>query len=566
MPGPWLRIAACAAALLAGDATRAQGSAPPDPDAAPPANASPAAKPADSTSAPPTTAPTTPPPPATDPADAKSGSGEATAPKAPSSVPPAVESARDRARAEAEATLRRELLPQPIEPASFSALLTAIDPSLTANAGLVESFAAYTAALKAVGDDPGRRIMQLAPAGFLFDGTKESFVPRATPELLTLLSLRETAVREAEKAERALFVAVEAATPGESRRRFAIERLRLEMGRMPTAALLPSTTLSIADLVAKLRLSPEAMLAIGAPLDAYVARMTLAARERRQLLRDNAAARATIETDAGTLWRYGDEARVDEIAGSLDLLEDDEFAQELSIRDLQFESLARMRARLGAQDARRLVESFQRALHPDLFEDERVLARIAEDLLALPSLDAERTRTALDVLELSYQRLEPLGRTACEAADLILPRVLAETRDDGEPDPSGAFLDEIRGRVALIDVQRKRRIALKESLQRLRALLGDDSAVLAARFDDLSAAMAAMERADLFERRSLLAREAEIVAVATAADDAGDNAAGDAAGTAPKATPASNPPAQPQPPAPDSSRSGRGSRRPFRNP
>ena len=289
---------------------------------------------------------------------------------------PAGESARDRARADAAAALERSLIPQPIEPAAFAAFLASIDPALTANSGVTDAFAAYTAAIKALAADPGRRLLQLAPAAYLFDGTKEEFAPRATPELVTLLSLRDDAARDAEKAERALLVAVEAATPGESRRRFALERLRLEMGRMPTAALLPSTTLSIPDIVAKLKLAPEAMLAVLPELETYAKRMTQAARERRLLLRENDALRASVETAAGTLWRYGDAENAAETARALAEIEDGEFAQELAIREIQFDAIARIRARLGAADARRVVESFQRTLHPDLFEDERVLARI----------------------------------------------------------------------------------------------------------------------------------------------------------------------------------------------
>ena len=484
------------------------------------------------------------------------------------------ESPRDRVRADAEAALHRSLVPQAMEPAAFSAFLASIDPALTSSEGLVDAFATYTAAMKALAADPGRRMLQLAPAAYLFDGAKEAFAPRATPELVTLLSLRDDAVRDAEKAEKALLVAVEAATPGESRRRFVLERLRLEMGRMPTAALLPSTTLSVADIVAKLKFGPDAMLSIGPTLDSYAARMTDAARARRGLLRDNDALRASVETTAGTLWRYGDRENAAETARALAEIDDGEFAQELEIREIQFDAVARLRARLGALDARRLVESFQRSLHPDLFEDERVLGRIAEELLALPSLDADRTQVAIDVLELSYQRLEPLGRAACEAADLVLPRVLAGLRDDGALDSSGAYLDEIRGRIALLDVQRRRRVALKESMQRLRAVLGDGSAELAARFEDLASSMQASERADIFERRALATRDAEIVAllgeglpVGLAQDTPAPESETDAAG-APSATGRADDAPGQRPTTQDSqrNRSTRGTRRGLGSP
>lgn len=549
---PWIAAAAALATMVAAHAQDAKPPAQQDRTPAQPA---------------PTSPPATKPP---SPADPKSP-GDATKPESTESKsePSSAESPRDRARADAEAALHRSLIPQPIEPAAFAAFLASIDPGLTANDAVTDAFATYTAAMKALAADPGRRMLQLAPAAYLFDGAKEAFAPRATPELVALLSLRDDAARDAEKAERTLLLAVEAATPGESRRRFVLERLRLEMGRMPTAALLPSTTLSVVDTVAKLKLSPEAMLATVTELETYAKRMTQAARERRLLLRENDALRASVETAAGTLWRYGDAENAAETARALAEIEDGEFAQELAIREIQFDAIARLRARLGTADARRVVESFQRALHPDLFEDERVLARISEELLALPSLDADRTQATVDVLELSYQRLEPLGRAACEAADLVLPRVLAESRDDGARDGSGAFLDEIRGRIALLDVQRKRRIALKESMQRLRAILGDDSPALAARFDDLAAAMQAMERADNFERRSLAAREAEIGALIGAGIPAGLVNESQGSSGAPGAAPAASEPAAPERTPgtpPTQNRNARGSRRPFNSP
>ena len=124
-------------------------------------------------------------------------------------------------------------------------------------------------------------------------------------------------------------------------------------------------------------------------------------------------------------------------------LDDQAFATELAIRDIHFDALVRIRARLQPRDGRRLVELWQRAVHPELFEDERMLARMVEDTLAHPSFTADQDAALLDALETSYQRLEPLSRAACEAADLVLPRLAGGGMS--------AMAAEIDARIAVAD-------------------------------------------------------------------------------------------------------------------
>jgi signal transduction histidine kinase len=126
------------------------------------------------------------------------------------------------------------------------------------------------------------------------------------------------------------------------------------------------------------------------------------------------------------------------------------------------------------------------------------ISRIVEDTLAHPSFSADHDTALLDALETSYQRLEPLSRAACEAADLVLPRL---------PNRSQASMAaEIDARIATLDAQEKRRAVVKDALQRVRAMLGDADPALSARVDDAIFSADSLARADAFERRALSAR------------------------------------------------------------
>ncbi len=439
------------------------------------------------------------------------------APTTPPSVttPPVVEpaskaaapaaDAHERARDEAEITLRQSVLPQAITRERFAQLLLAIDPTLPTNTTVAEAFTAYTTAFRGLSEVAARTMQQLLAAAYTFERSREAFVPRATPELVALLQLRTKTLAAARAAEGVLMNAVEAATPGESRARLARERLAFELARRPSTALLVSTGVSLISLVNQAKFNADNLLVLDAELLSYAAAMTAATRAHGLRVRDGELARAEIEVDAGMMWRAGTPALVTTTERALASVDALEFEHELMIRDLQFDTLRRLRQRLPHQEGRRLIELWQHAVHPELFDDERVLARVAADLLAVPSTDAEKSQIALDILETAYVRLEPLGRTACEAADGILPRA-ANASSDG----ATVTLAEIRARSGLLFVQKQRRTVIAEALLRLRGLIGTDAPALITRLEDSTASLAALDRADQFERTSLDARASEI--------------------------------------------------------
>lgn len=479
--------------------------------------------------------------------------------KAPPNAVDAARDQRERSRELAENSLRRTLLPQAIEPAQFTAMLRAIDPALATNTDLAEAFTVYRAAIEVLALDPGREIAQLLPACYSFDGARGAFVTRPTPELNQLLALRDRAMRLATSAERALFRAVELATPIDHRGTLALEKIAFLQARLPRDGLLATTSVSLGDMLPRLQLTEAARALIAPTLLSYGDAFVLLLSTRLQLLRDNDAARAVIETRAGVLWRYraADERAV--IEDALDALDDAEFANELLLRDASLAALRRLRGQLPRTEGRRLVEEWQKTAHPELFDDERILSAIIGAVIALPEQDPEYDRAVLDAIDATYARIEPLAETACRAADAILPRLLDRT-------PAGISA-ELNARLTLLEAQKKRRVALKDTLSRIRATTANAPLATLARFDDFNASLAALERADRFERESL---ELLLDAMLNADEDAvdvTDPTQTPAVGTPKQAadapnTTASKPSSTTSTP-PRSSRGGRGSRKPV---
>jgi hypothetical protein len=118
----------------------------------------------------------------------------------------------------------------------------------------------------------------------------------------------------------------------------------------------------------------------------------------------------------------------------------------------------------------------------------------------------------LEAVDLAFRRVEPLARDASAAADLVLPRLV--DRSDL------AVLEELAARVRLLEIQAKRRAAVRDAVSRVRAVVATGDDAVAARFTQLLETIGALERADQFDRRSheaLAAALAEAIAKAAAA-------------------------------------------------
>ena len=434
-------------------------------------------------------------------------------PQGASAVPAAKESTadrRDRARTNDEDALRKSLIPRPMERPRFVTFLGSIDAPLAANAQLLDAHTLYATSLEKQNETAARQILRLLPAAFNFDAAREVFITRSTPELVALMALRDLSARNANTAERKLLDLVEGAISAEQKTNYSKSMLAWRLEQLPKDALLPSTRVTLLELLAQTKLDSETQTALEPILGTYASALANAFAQRTRILREADSSRAIIETTAGTLWRYAPVEITDGVEIQLATLDDADFASELAIRTIQFDTLARIRARLQPRDGRRLVEFWQRTLHPELFEDERLLSRMVEETLALPSFSDEHDTALLDALETSYQRLEPLSRESCEAADLVLPRLAIRSKD--------AMTAEIDARIATIDAQHKRRLVVKDALQRLRAMIGDLEPATAARLNDALYTTDSLERADVFDRKSLVAR------IESLADGPGTNA------------------------------------------
>ena len=492
---------------------------------------------------------------------AQDGASQATpaAPSAQPSTAPKSESAserRERAMRDAQEALRKSSVPKPIEHGRFSAFLAAIDPALPMNAGILEAYAAYSDSIEKQNESSVRQIVRLLPAAYTYDAARESFETRATPELVALLALRDKVQRSVAIAERKLLDAVEAAVPSERKPQYARALLALRSEQAPKSAILASTRVSLLDVLPRVKLSPEKALDIEATITPYATALAKALADRSQIVKANESARAIAEVAAGTLWRFAPE----EISGSVERqlvsLDERDFASELTVRDAHFEALERLRTRLDARDGRRLVELWQQLLHPSLFEDERLLARIVEETLAHPAFTPDHDTALIDAVETGYQRLEPLSRKLCENADLVLPRLESMTQE--------AMLAEIEARFAIIGTQHRRREIIKEILQRVRGMIGDADAAMAVRIEDAIGSIDSLERADSFEERSLTARAGALAEVPSAPAPKPNEAAGAAEK---QQTPGAAPPTPPKmtPSADEPSRNGRGGRGSRRN-
>jgi hypothetical protein len=419
---------------------------------------------------------------------------------------------RELARAEAQRKLDAAALPQPMSESRFKSFLVAVDPALAANAELAASYAAYREAADAAIKAASGRIRDRLPAAYRFDGARELFVPRHNPELVQTLVLRDAALARLAAAERTLLAAIERAADPARRLAFVRERVDWFAERLSRDGLLPSTKLTLLELVARLELSEEVAATIEQPLVAHAEQLGALLAKRADALSAGDLARARIETEAGSLWRYGLADAVRATEARLAEVDDTEFANELAIRDLHFESLRRLRGRLPARDGRRLVEEWQRSVHPELFDDERLLAELIESMLGLAASAPGTDEAILEAVDLAFRRVEPLARDASAAADLVLPRLV--DRSDL------AVLEELAARIRLLEIQAKRRAAVRDAVSRVRAVVttGDDA--VAARFTQLLETIGALERADQFDRRShesLAAALAEAIAKAAAA-------------------------------------------------
>ena len=403
-------------------------------------------------------------------------------------------------RAEAETALLESLLPKPMSRERFARLLSAIDPSLATNAMVTAAHDLYLDRVREASRSVETAVAGRVPAAFTFDPAEQSFEPRYTPELVELLSARARAADATSRAEAVLVRGVESETPADARRRIAgaLEAWRMES--LPRRGLLASTETAIGELVARIPLEATVEVGVGQVVAAHAARVAALLGERLELLRANESERARIESAAGPLWRLGaDPAARAATEAALAQLYDRDYANERAIRDERLDALRQLRLRMPAREGRRLVEAWQRAVHPELFDDERLLAELVEASIASNDLADDARVLLLDTVEQGYRRIEPLAEKCSLAADALEPRLLDRT--------TFGVVAEIGARMSLLDAQLRRRRVVRETFERIRLLLPVADAAsrneVRRRRDAFVVALDALDRADTFERDAL---------------------------------------------------------------
>lgn len=485
-------------------------------------------------------------------------------------APPAGRGMLVEGRTEAEQALLDALLPKPMSRERLSAFLATIAPGLEIGGQIEAAHALYLDRVRDATRAARTPVAGRVPAAFVFDPAEQSFEPRFTPALVELLAARADAAEAAARAEAVLVRSIESETPADARRRIplALEAWRTES--LPRRGLLASTETSVAALVARIPLEPTLEIGVGQVVAAHAARTADLLGERLALLGANELERARIETEAGPLWRLGpssDERRA--LEARLSALDDRAYANEAALRDERLDAIRQLRLRLPATAGRRLVEAWQRAVHPELFDDERLLAELVEASIASTDI-ADDTRVLLvDTVEQGYRRLEPLAEKCCLAADLLEPRILDRS--------TFGVVAEIGARMALLEAQIRRRKVLRETFERVRIMLpaGDVAAdnEVRRRRDAFVVTLDALDRADAFERDAL-SRLALEVAESGLRPESGATTPADGVSSGSSsipvdgATPATDgvPPAEPRVSREDAAGSGspraRGSRRP----
>jgi hypothetical protein len=436
---------------------------------------------------------------------------ECVQPRAQTSGPPIAESTafdtRESARREAERRLRQAAIPIPMTKERFASILGSIDPALAASEELASGFASYATQAASLADAAAARIAGRLAAAYVFDAARETYFPRPNPELVDVLSVRNKCLAQLAALERGLFRTIQLAAPPERRLRIADAHLgwleeRLDQdGKDGNDGLLPSTKLTLLEIVARSALSPESSAAVEPTLVAHAEKLIALREARLEALREGELGRARIESEAGTLWRYGPANSVTATDAMLAAIDDEEFRTETAIRDLHFESLRRLRGQLPSDAGRRVVEQWQRSVHPELFDDERIVATVVRTLIALPASDpagdAASDEVLLDLVETAYRRLEPLGRDAARAADGILPRLVDRS--------AGGRIAEIEARLDVLAIQAKRRSVLREFVTRVQSGVPAEATDARAQVTLLAESLSALERADAFDRASLTA-------------------------------------------------------------
>lgn len=463
-------------------------------------------------------------------------------------------------REERELAHRRRHMPEPMTAREIAAVGERLGLDPKGRARLAELVAEYETTWETLRERDARPLLVLLPASFSYDHQSQDMDPVHTPELLAFLRLRERHLETVAEIEDRLWRELEAITAVERLDGFRASRLDRKKTLHDRPARLPAAGVDLAELLPKAGIVPEEIASLAVPIAKYREELEKALRKRDRTLRELEMRQAEELVSLGPEWRAGrTETEAIAVDRQLSTYAVAVILADTELRDLNRTTLELMRKTLPPGSARKLVEAYQRLVHPALFEDERGFRRLVEAAIALPSGGEEASLASLELLAGIEDRLRPSGYAAVDMADGILAT-------EGLP-PADAALARILLEMKLQQTLAKRRTTIREAVNQLKLLLPSAPAEFLAKVDDASKTLEAQDRAGEFLLAGLATRLGEVEALRALGEmPARPQAELDSSVQVEPSAPDGPPAASPPPPKTDPpktgwpSRGGRGSR------
>lgn len=502
--------ARCTASMTVATTSQGAPNAPPENPAGHPTTPPPAAPPA----APQT--PTADPNPK--PAEAAKDKAPATSAAAEKPVVPSPDP--ERVRAEKEEDLRRRFVPEELtadQLATMAAAFGVPEASMPAFAQVCERYRQLNEAARRT---DSQIVLRLLPAAYRYDPHESEFVPVHTPVLLDVFNRRDAMRSRIDEAE--TYLDRELRNLGDPTHRAQARLARAARAETLFAhpSKLPGARVNLLELLPKAGLGESDMATLDVSLDRYAEEYLRALAGRDRALRSLEQSRAEALVGLGPEWRAGrtiDEARG--VERELARYDVNEVRSDVELRDLNASTIERIRRTLPPQQARRVLVAWQSAVHPELFEEDRLSRIVMERFLGIAELASDVQGLAIDRFLQLEEQLWPLGQQAVEIADNILVA-------DRLP-PTDAAQVRIALEQQIHKIQVKRRKVVRDALGEMAAWVPPTAPELGSLLVDTKATLDAQDEASRFLMTQLAQRQRELETLlamgetpATAAEDA----------------------------------------------
>jgi hypothetical protein len=418
--------------------------------------------------------------------------------------PSAIESVDpERVRKEKELELRRRFLPEALSAEELDELAKRLGFAGEAKEMFLVASGRYIEASSKAREERGRELLRLLPAAFRFSSSEASFQPVHTPELISTLRLGEAIGDDVIAAEEAF--ARELGQLADAAHRSAWRRIRAARAETLFAApvRLPGARVNLLELLPKAGLAEGELASLDLVLDRYADRYVDMLRSRHRALRSNDLERSEALVALGPEWRAGrtipEALDVERELAEFDVLE---VRSDSGLRDLNGETIERIRKTLPPPAARRVLAAWQAIVHPEIFEEERLFRGLMEEFLAIPSIEPEARNAAIDRLVALEDQLWPVGQQAIELADSM---VVADRLP-----PTDAAQVRIALEGQMHKLLTKRRKLVRDAIGLLTPAIPIELTAAQERLKDTLATLAAQDRASAFIMAELARRDEEL--------------------------------------------------------